>query len=418
MVFVYFRDTFGLAVNVFGLVGIVLSFLSLVGVLNSHVVVRWIFFSWSIITTVAGFSRRYVTRQDVSIDTLNAEHFVFVRRLAESQGSNYKIVFNDSRKDAGLYYKNFYPEVLSGCGMKLARDKFRFPDVVDKYADDVIEKLNSDTVNEKKVRLCTDLQRIDRQVEIILQRTSYFDDRVTNNFAKYRLRFGEETILGHGFMVDWNGGLIDLEHASNLSNQLGGSTLLLTADKIIVLSEQSRGSQENPSRFASTGSGSFDWLQLVRLKRQRTDLSFVEFAVAEIERELAEEVAFDQELQHKTFLVGYGRYLYQNGKPEIFGFTVTQQSARTLKVRDEELAFLEKHLDRKTTVDTLTSRSVLLSLNDLLQRMLLLSKDTDRASVPLIMNIETAMDFLKARLDEGRNVIAEFYTQSSVMVNV
>jgi hypothetical protein len=93
--------------------------------------------------------------------------------------------------------------------------------------------LPSAVVNEKKVRLCTDLQTIGLDDPVVLQETCYFDDRVTNNFAKCRLSAGEETILGHRFMVD-RGGLVDLKHASDLSNQLGGSTLLITQDKRIV----------------------------------------------------------------------------------------------------------------------------------------------------------------------------------------
>jgi hypothetical protein len=413
-----FRDKFDLLVNVFGSVGILISFLILIGTFKSPRAVRLLFFTWSIITTIAGFSKRFVTQRAVVVDSVNPDHFAFVQRLDESQSSEYKVVFNDSHTDAGLYYRQFSPEVLSG-HVVIDSESFSIPDVVEKYADDVIGKLSSEVVNDKKVRLCTDLQRVEHDGPIRLQRTCYFDDRVTNNFAKYRLRSGEETILGHRFMVD-RGGLVELEHASDLSNQLGGSTLLLTADKVLVLSEQARGSQENASRFASTGSGSFDWLHLVRLKKELDELKFSEFAISEIERELTEEVAFDPGMEHKTFLVGYGRYLYRNGKPEVFGLTVSKQSSRTLHVRHQEWDFLEKKLDMNSCVQALTSKSVLEGLKSLMQRRISLPMNSDHMSVPLLMNIETSMDYLEAKLAEGHDVIAEFYneTDGNRVVNI
>jgi hypothetical protein len=388
----------------------VISGLTLIGKFTSPLVIKWLFFTWSIITATAGFAKRFVTQRAVMVDSVNPDHFAFVQRLDESQSTEYKVVYNDSHTDAGLYYRRFSPGVLSG-HIVIDSEAFSIPDVVEKYADDVIGRLSSGVVNDKKVRLCTDLQRIEHDGPIRLQRTCYFDDRVTNNFAKYRLRSGEETILGHRFMVD-RGSLVELEHASDLSNQLGGSTLLLTVDKVLVLSEQARGSQENASRFASTGSGSFDWLHLVRLKKERDELRFSEFAISEIERELTEEVAFDPGIEHRTFLVGYGRYLYRNGKPEVFGLSVSKQSSRTLHVRHEEWDFLEKKLDTTSCVQALTSRSVLDGLKSLMQRRIASPMNSDRMSVPLLMNIETSIDYLEAKLAEGLDVIAEFYNEA------
>jgi hypothetical protein len=413
-----FRDKFDLLVNVFALAGIVISFLTLLAVVKSPLAVRLLFFSWSIITFIAGFARRLVMQRAVVIDSINPDHFSFVQQLHDSQGSEYKIVYNDTKTDAGLYYLRCFPDTLSG-NVLIDSERFRIPDVVEKYAGEVIKKLSSDVVNDQKVRLCTDLQRIEHDAAIHLQRACYFDDRVTNNFAKSRLRSGEETILGHRFMID-RGRLVELERASDLSNQLGGSTLLLTCDKVLVLSEQARGSQENASRFASTGSGSFDWLHLVRLKKHREELKFSEFAISEIERELTEEVAFDPGMGHKTFLVGYGRYLYRNGKPEVFGLTVSKQSSRTLHVRHEEWDFLEKKLDMNGGVQALTSASAIEGLKALMERRYSSPMNSDRMSVPLLMNIETAIEYLESRLAEGRDVIGEFYdeTRGKIAVHI
>ena len=401
------RDRFTFSVKVLSISGIFISLATLGGEFNNPFVVKCMFIIWSIIVTIAGCAKEFVNNQSVKIDPVNPVHFSFIKKLERSSSDQYRIVCNYSKKDYGLYYKGFFPETLSG-SVEIDRMPFAIPDVVEKYADKIISNLSLDVVNEKKIRLVTDLQKADNGARIRLQKTCYFDDRVTNNFSKSRLRSGEEMIYGHRFMVDRDE-LVDLEHASDLSNQLGGSTLLLTADRALVLSEQAQGSQENASRYASTGSGSFDWPALMRMSKQRKVLPFNEFATIEIERELTEEVAFDPTIPHRTFLVGYGRYLYRNGKPELFGLTITKQSMRTLHVRHQEWNHLEKRLDTETLVSNLTCIGVLEGLKTLKKRLMILSANSDRMSVPLLMNIETAMDYINSKLDADDDVIAKFY---------
>jgi hypothetical protein len=142
------------------------------------------------------------------------------------------------------------------------------------------------------------------------------------------------------------------------------------------------------------------------------NLTFSEFAIAEMERELTEEVAFDPAVAHHTFLVGYGRYLYRNGKPEVFGLTLSRQSSRTLHVRLEEREFHKKVVDTASHVDMLTAEGVIAGLERLQERMLTVSKDSDKASVPLLMNIESCIAYARGIAMEGNDMVSRFFQDS------
>ena len=326
-------------------------------------------------------------------------------------------MFRDDDGNHGLLYNNVFPEFFKN-QVYIEPGSFRLPEEIEKHASHLISLESKPIVNETKVRLLTDIHDLSTAnfgAPIRLQKTRYFYDRVTNGLAPKRIRSRSESILGHEFMV----GSDDLRQLkeSDLSNQLGGATMLVTADQKLVYVEQGSESAENPSTFAPAGSGSFDWARLVAFKRARPSGIFADFARAEIERELCEEVGVDCNIRHKTFLVGYGRLLYRNGKPDMFALTVTDQLFSDLRVRFQEWKFIWWEL-RSKDVDSLTSDGVKSSL----QRLLYDHESESRGSsglsfsVPLIMNLKAAISFLAK--EENSEIIDKFYRNQIPICNL
>ena len=103
-----------------------------------------------------------------------------------------------------------------------------------------------DTFDSKKVRLSSDLNEsfIDRSERVHLQRTSYFRDRLSNSLANYRISLDGRAFLELRDEVIENRKLIPLRR-SHMSNQIGGSVILITKDGTISYLKQGNRTAEN-----------------------------------------------------------------------------------------------------------------------------------------------------------------------------
>lgn len=249
-----------------------------------------------------------------------------------------------------------------------------------------------DTSDDAKVRLYTDItvDLLQSRGKVHLQRTSYFRDRLTNTLANYRVRLdGREILNLRHEAVEADQRLVSLKE-STLSNQLGCSTLLVTSDCTIVFLRQGNRVTENAGRLAPAGSGSFD------LPKQRSDLNFQVFARDEARRELCEECGLLPGDGVAIQLCGYGRYLYRNGKPEVFCIAVTRRDSQSIKVPLREWDYQQRCVECHSFDGNLCAANAVLGLDALLLRLAAGGRGFEQVSGPLYWNVLLARDYLAA----------------------
>lgn len=254
-----------------------------------------------------------------------------------------------------------------------------------------------DTSDDAKVRLYTDLtvDLLQRGGKVHLQRTSYFRDRLTNTLANYRVRLeGREILNLRHEAVEADGRLVSLKE-STLSNQLGCSTLLVTSDSTIVFLRQGNRVAENAGRLAPAGSGSFD------LPKQRSDLNFQALSRDQARRELCEECGLSPGDVVAIQLCGYGRYLYRNGKPEVFCIAVTRRDSQSIQVPLREWDYQQRHVERHGFDGSLCSANAVRGLDALRLRLEKGGAGFEQVSGPLYWNVLFARDYLAA-IDSAR----------------
>lgn len=177
-------------------------------------------------------------------------------------------------------------------------------------------------VNEEKIALahflCADAG------SITIGRTSYFATVATNEACTRQLGKSGESWRDFRSLFPVHsstGSLLGLSE-SNLSNQIGASTLGFTKDRRFVVWTQTTGSQRSLGKKVPTGSGSIVWTDFSHSLRNDL-LSVVKFGMA---RELSEEAglaaAYDiPGLADVTYVLGYFRWVEMGGLPEFIGVT-------------------------------------------------------------------------------------------------
>lgn len=212
-----------------------------------------------------------------------------------------------------------------------------------------IPHINPFTVNEAKVGLRTEIDAalIRGRGEVVFQDSDYLRDRCSNGVIVKQVwdcERDEQAWNGRSCFVSEDGRLIPLERGF-ASNQLGGSTLLIDASWNIHFTEQTAQAAESPGLLAPTGSGSFDLRRLRRALARKRPADFQTFARSEVERELREETGLDIRADEiMTVLIGFGRYLYRGGKPEVFAVSALRRTSANLRVRPGEDLWTAGHL--------------------------------------------------------------------------
>jgi hypothetical protein len=266
------------------------------------------------------------------------------------------------------------------------------------------------TFDEKKLGLLTDitLDVLNRKGKIVIQRTSYFRDRLSNGLLNWRVRLkgrvAFDFVDGAFVRVKQPDGstvwqLKDLAN-SELSNQLGASALLITSDAYVVYLMQAGRSAENADKLAPSGSGSFDGDNIKSFLKQ----SLQQFVRAEMTRELCEECGLRREDIAAVQICGFGRYLYRAGKPEFFCVATTSKTYNDVSVPTRELDWQHKSkygmrltLDRSAGIASV--RSELAEGLEKHASELENNHATRPVSGPLLWNIRVAVDYLRHASD-------------------
>ena len=254
-------------------------------------------------------------------------------------------------------------------------------------------EVSLDTVDDGKVRLRTDFttDMLERNAVVSIQKTSYYCDRLSNTLANYQVCIdGREILNLRNEAFDSGMRLFRLKD-SHLSNQLGASSLLLTSDSAVIYLRQGNRAAENPRHLAPSGSGSFDLPPDLRKK----DYVFQDFARKEALRELCEECGISKKHIINIQLCGFGRYLYRNGKPEVFCIATTTLHSHQIKVPVKEWDFQEKEVQAHYYHGKPNVAHAVNGLEEIKERIEKAESGFTNVSAPLYWNIVFALDYLK-----------------------
>jgi hypothetical protein len=240
-------------------------------------------------------------------------------------------VIHSYREQAIVYSPSLNMAIQNGRNpIKLITKPFEVHPVIKKMLPLFILRMPDsqlDTFDSKKVRLVSDLSKdfIENSKVVNLQRTSYFRDRLSNSLANYTVYLDGRKFLELRTEVIENGNLISLR-TSHLSNQLGGSVMLITKNGTITFLKQGNRTAENARLQSPAGSGSFDLLR----KSTMESLTFQAYAIQQTKRELIEECGLSDSDIVSIQICGFGRYLYRNGKPEVFCIASTTRDSHSI----------------------------------------------------------------------------------------
>jgi hypothetical protein len=195
--------------------------------------------------------------------------------------------------------------------------------------------------NAKKVRISSEPLLDDRGMltAVDVQATRYFDTLITNDslsFALWSKRNHSDVFNGHEFCFP-NRTIPECSE-SPCTNQVGASTLAVTADGYLIITEQGRQSNIAPGHLTSSGSGSADWRDI----QGQTDLQ--EFVKNFAGRELLEECGLRREDIEWLRIIGYGRFLYRGGLPQFFCLAKLRCEFSSIRVTRSEKPLTNRHL--------------------------------------------------------------------------
>lgn len=279
--------------------------------------------------------------------------------------------------------------------IRVLKNSYELPFIVQHFSKYLIRELRntnswkSTTVNDNKVRLCTEisLDILKNKKDITIQKTNYFKDRLSNTLANFQIDHNNDEFINlrNGLVLNKENKLIGLND-SKLSNQLGGSTILICKEGIVLLVQNN--TNENPDSLSPSGSGSFDF------KNPEKFESFQKFARHQSRRELMEECGLSEK-DIVIQLCGYGRYLYRNGKPEVFCIASTTKSWNDLSPTMHERLYQKKDIKTFRIEGVVNKENTIIKLNQIIDDTKNKRYPCDNANGPLFWNLIFAKNYLE-----------------------
>jgi hypothetical protein len=193
----------------------------------------------------------------------------------------------------------------------------------------------------KKVRLCTDLLvGTSGPNTVAIEKTRYFSTMVTNDSVGIELvsrDHPKRKASFNGREFCFPGDEVTPCSESDCSNQIGASTIAVTADDHLVILRQGSGSTISPGKLASSGSGSADWKDTRNCDSLQTLVKNVAL------RELQEECGLVDSDIGDFQILGFGRLLARGGKPEFFCIARLRCDYSRIRVTRPEKHLTERH---------------------------------------------------------------------------
>lgn len=181
--------------------------------------------------------------------------------------------------------------------------------------------------NESKLSLYENL--IIEDSVVYCNKSCYYDSFLTNENAGNIFYDENDSVLfslKDKFPIDYEDySLKELSESNEINNHIGISTIALTKDNHIYYWIQSDKNQQSKKLKAPSGSGSFDYSDIVKISKKANLYYSLTKAM---DRELIEE-SLDSKMTNKnrkkyiqnTKILGYFRWIDRGGKPEFVGIT-------------------------------------------------------------------------------------------------
>jgi hypothetical protein len=305
-------------------------------------------------------------------------------------------IFNTNLNRALWAARN--PIALSETPFKLSSTAIRYYGAVFREL-----RLRWDTINESKIRLCTELttDRLAGAHPLTLQRTDYFSGLATNHASHLECCTPRHVceLRGSTYYFEQNE-LVSLE-ASGASNHIGVNTLAVTRDRMLIYHLQ--GPQVvGAHKLAASASGSLDWQDIDRCRRAfaRTP-SFFELLAFGVERELVEEIGATTLTGGKrTIPTGFARMLDRGGKPDFYFLTYLHQDSSELRRRRQEWRRVKEI--RMLQVPSFESSALVESLTNLHSSL----RSREDVTLHLLLSLAFAIYRLKEDSANVRNIFA------------
>ncbi len=311
---------------------------------------------------------------------------------------------------------------------KIAKNVFP---MAEGYLLSLLNNKNLDFYNSSLAELRTDLFVNHDVNNVEIARTDYFEFTLTAKMStKYRrYTIGESNYsnmfdLIFPYQVEANNDkkLLKIGDPQNfISNVIGVNTLALTTDKKFIIWRQGDRSHSSANLLVPTGSGSLDWLDVVRcslIKGKSPRLNeIIEYGAT---RELAEENRIDIKghrinldlknidfAMNNTWLLGGYRWLDNGGKPDFVAITKLDISSDQIRPDLREVRFAEDgHKERiNMLIDDVTLEHGLAGLNEGIQK---LEEQKFELSIPLYYTLTRLRSILENTDNYKTEQISEF----------
>lgn len=219
------------------------------------------------------------------------------------------------------------------------RSRYRLPEELEEIAPYVLRRTSGGKwhFNGPCVRMAGDC-RLDGSRIIPFQEACFFDHLCSNELMRWQPHLGAEVWdLRRKYLYDTDRRLIPLA-SSELANIVGVSTLAISADRQVLIVDQSSRNHSSQGLKAPSGSGSLE------MRDQSDDLAA--FVLNGANRELEEETGVTEDMIASSHLLGFGRWLERGAKPEFFGVTLLTGTAESVDRARRQVARSETQYTR------------------------------------------------------------------------
>ncbi len=322
--------------------------------------------------------------------------------------SNYKI---QRMKDSYVYFSddvNDFLYCMSKNAIKkeyeLTSQKYEVPEKIKEIVPYILFDIHGSKIifNDKKIRLAAEITKdllVDSSKKIRLGYTDYFSSLCTNEITAVKIcKENDEQVIYDGFSLFINLKKMTLKTLgeSECSNHIGTATLVFTKDKKMIITVQSPKSAQNAKKFAPSGSGSADIIDLIN-----SEGNFFKFLINSMEREFREECGIsNKKIKGKIFtvLIGYCRLLERGGKPEFFGLSYVDLESKELKLQMKEKKYIS-YIKKDIAINVSSPNKFLSDIEKFVR------ENDGELSIQLKIYIEFLKKFIKKHPDEFIKIV-------------
>ena len=235
-----------------------------------------------------------------------------------------------------------------------------------------------DFFSERKLCLSDDMRGdLDQSETAVHFHSGYYYDTFLTNICSTKQLMGRTSVEvfydGQEHYPLRDGTLAPLK-LSCLNNEIGVSTLAVTADRYLVIWQQNmNASPVSAGKLAPSGSGSADWDDM----QSAPDKVFPAVIIRGMERELREESRLKKAEIRGTRVIGYFRWMEKGAKPEFTG--VTSLCCGVGDIRPDTSEIANNSIPHHERIEAPTAGALLKVLDRVLGK--------EKLSLPLKMNL-------------------------------